>query len=86
MDQGKGPEEMVVLHPLGDVANPLSTDQIVAKFKNISRANIHPRWQDEILSALASLDTKGFPPLLAALSPPDNRYSTSQTRKLEPSA
>ena len=85
MDQGKGPEEMIVLDPLGDVANPLSNDQIVAKFKNISRANIHTQWQDEILSALASLDTKGFPPLLASLSPPDNRYSIYQTRKLEPS-
>ncbi|MDA9431820.1 MmgE/PrpD family protein [Bradyrhizobium sp. CCBAU 51627] len=85
MDQGKGLEEMIVLDPLGDVANPLSNDQIVAKFKNISRANIHTQWQDEILSALASLDTKGFPPLLAALSPPGNRYSTYQTRKLEPS-
>ncbi|QQO23781.1 MmgE/PrpD family protein [Bradyrhizobium diazoefficiens] len=77
MDQGKGPEEMVVWHPLGDVANPLSTDQVVAKFKNISRKNVHPQWQDEILSATARLGTIGFLPLLAALSPPDNRYSTS---------
>ncbi|MFB6452910.1 MmgE/PrpD family protein [Bradyrhizobium tunisiense] len=85
MDQGKGPEEMMVLHPLGDVANPLSNDQVVAKFKNISRANIHAQWQDDILSALASCDTKGLLPLLVALCPPDDRYSTSQTRKLEPS-
>ncbi|MFB9264771.1 MmgE/PrpD family protein [Bradyrhizobium erythrophlei] len=80
MDQGKGPEEMIVLHPLGDVANPLSTDQVVEKFKNITRENVHPQWQDEILSAIASLDTIGFLPLLAALSPPDSRYSTFQTR------
>lgn len=78
MDQGKGPEEMVVLHPLGDVANPLSSDEIIKKFKNVARKNVHPQWQDKILSAIASLDSIGFLPLLSALSPPDSRYSTSQ--------
>ncbi|TIL80488.1 MAG: MmgE/PrpD family protein, partial [Mesorhizobium sp.] len=57
MDQGDGPEERIVLHPLGDVANPLSTDQITEKFKNIARKSLHPQWQDEILSAIAGLDT-----------------------------
>ncbi|WP_363214689.1 MmgE/PrpD family protein [Mesorhizobium sp.] len=68
MDQGDGPEERIVLHPLGDVANPLSTDQITEKFKNIARKSLHPQWQDEILSAIAGLDTAGFVPLMAALS------------------
>ncbi|TKV70837.1 MmgE/PrpD family protein, partial [Bradyrhizobium elkanii] len=67
MDQGKGLEEMTVRHPLGDVANPLSTEQVVEKFKNISRKNLHPRWQEEILTAIGGLETAGFPPLLAAL-------------------
>lgn len=69
MDQGEGPEEMIVLHPLGDVANPLPSDLVVEKFKNIARGNIHPQWQDEILSLIANLDSMGFRPLLAALSP-----------------
>lgn len=80
MDQGRGPEEMIVLHPLGDVANPLSTDQVVQKFKNIARKNVHPQWQDEILSAITNLDSAGFLPLLAALSRRDSRRSTLQTR------
>ncbi|MER8874674.1 MmgE/PrpD family protein [Mesorhizobium sp. M0814] len=74
IDQGIGPEEMIVLHPLGDVANPLSTDQVVEKFKNISRENVHPRWQDEILSAIGNLETAGFLPLLSALLSPDGRH------------
>lgn len=68
IDQGSGPEEMTVSHPLGDVANPLSSAQIVQKFKNISRENVPPGWQDEILSAIGNLETVGFWPLLPALS------------------
>ncbi|MER9848856.1 MmgE/PrpD family protein [Mesorhizobium sp. M0106] len=79
IDQGKGPEEMTVPHPLGDVANPLSSDQIAEKFKNIAQKNVHPKWQDEILSAIASLDTTGFLPLLTALLPWDSRHWTSET-------
>ncbi|RWI34118.1 MAG: MmgE/PrpD family protein [Mesorhizobium sp.] len=74
IDQGNGPEEMIVLHPLGDVANSLSSDQVAEKFKNIARRNVHPRWQDEILSATASLETVGFRRLLTALLPPDGRH------------
>ncbi|RVB70940.1 MULTISPECIES: MmgE/PrpD family protein, partial [unclassified Mesorhizobium] len=36
IDQGSGPEEMIVRYPLGDVANPLSSEQVVEKFKNIT--------------------------------------------------
>lgn len=64
---------MIVLHPLGDVANSLSSDQVAEKFKNIARKNVHPRWQDEILAATASLETAGIPRLLTALLPPDAR-------------
>lgn len=71
IDQGDGPEERVVLHPLGDVANPLSAEQVVEKFKNITRENVHLSWQDHILSAIGDLETAGFLPLLTALSPPD---------------
>ncbi|RVB71711.1 MmgE/PrpD family protein, partial [Mesorhizobium sp. M6A.T.Cr.TU.014.01.1.1] len=68
IDQGSGPEEMIVRYPLGDVANPLSSEQVVEKFKNITRENVHPHWQDQILSAIKSLETAGFEPLVAALS------------------
>ncbi|AZO18031.1 MmgE/PrpD family protein [Mesorhizobium sp. M2A.F.Ca.ET.043.05.1.1] len=74
IDQGSGPEEMIVRYPLGDVANPLSSEQVVEKFKNITRNNVHPQWQEEILTAIASLDTTGFLPLLAALSPQEGRH------------
>lgn len=68
IDQGSGPEEMIVSHPLGDVANPLSGAQIVEKFRNISKEKIDPQWQDEILSAIANLETSGFAHLLSVLS------------------
>ncbi|BAB52543.1 MmgE/PrpD family protein [Mesorhizobium japonicum] len=68
MDQGKGPEERIVRHPLGDVASPLSADQVAEKFRSIGRENVHPRWQDEILSMIGNLETTGFRPLLATLS------------------
>ncbi|TGQ21431.1 MmgE/PrpD family protein, partial [Mesorhizobium sp. M00.F.Ca.ET.220.01.1.1] len=75
MDQGKGPEEMIVRHPLGDVLRPLSADQIWEKFKGLSRENVHPRWQDEILSAIGNLEAAGLGPLLAALSRRGRRYA-----------
>ncbi|TIU44139.1 MAG: MmgE/PrpD family protein, partial [Mesorhizobium sp.] len=75
MDQGKGPEEMIVRHPLGDVLRPLSADPIWEKFKGLSRENVHPRWQDEILSAIGNLEAAGLGPLLAALSRRGRRYA-----------
>ncbi|MER9534239.1 MmgE/PrpD family protein, partial [Mesorhizobium sp. M0309] len=74
VDQGKGAEEMIVRHPLGDVENPLSNDQVTQKFKNISRENIHPEWQDQILAAIAGLEAAGFLPLVAALSLRERRH------------
>ena len=76
MDQGVGLEEMIVLNPLGDVANPLSAYQVAQKFKTITRKNVHPQCQDEILSAIGNLDTAGFRALLAALSRRDSRPTT----------
>lgn len=68
IDQGDGPEEKVVLHPLGDVANPLSAGQMLEKFKNITRENLDRNWQDQILSAIANLENTGLMPLLAVVS------------------
>lgn len=73
MDQGYGLEELIVLHPLGDVANPMSGDQVAEKFRSIAREIVHPRWQDEILAAVGRLEIAGFHPLLSALSTPETR-------------
>ncbi|RUX26311.1 MmgE/PrpD family protein [Mesorhizobium sp. M2A.F.Ca.ET.042.01.1.1] len=68
MDQGKGIEEMLVLHPLGDVANPMSTDQIVEKFKNITE-DLGAEWQEKIIFSALNFEEGGMAPLVAALSP-----------------
>ena len=68
LDQGDGAEEMVVWHPLGDVANPMSREQVTEKFRNIARQTLPSSWQDEILAALDRLETAGFAPLFPALS------------------
>ncbi|BAB52574.1 MmgE/PrpD family protein [Mesorhizobium japonicum] len=68
IDQGKGPEETVVLHPLGDVANPLSKDQIVQKFKNITKI-LDADWQLRIISATLEFEKLGLASLIASLSP-----------------
>lgn len=70
LDQGDGSEELTILHPLGDVANPMSKDQIAVKFRNIGRENLQPKWQDGILAAIDGLETNGFRPLLSALTSP----------------
>ncbi|MDB5504282.1 MAG: hypothetical protein JWR89_4184 [Tardiphaga sp.] len=67
LDQGAGPERLTVLHPLGDVANPMNRSMVTEKFRHLGAANIDPEWQDEILAALEGLTTKGFRPLFAAL-------------------
>ncbi|WP_119390285.1 MmgE/PrpD family protein [Taklimakanibacter lacteus] len=68
LDQGDGPQELIVLHALGDVANPMSRDEIALKFRNIGREHLHPEWQDGILAAIDGLETGGFRPLLSALN------------------
>ncbi|NGO55633.1 MmgE/PrpD family protein [Allomesorhizobium camelthorni] len=82
MDQGRGPEEMVVRHALGDEANPLSTDQVVEKFKNISREHVDPKWQEQILTAIRSVETAGLLPLLPALSPRDSQAAARTAQQL----
>ncbi|MER9408214.1 MmgE/PrpD family protein [Mesorhizobium caraganae] len=75
LDQGYGPEEMVVLHPLGDTANPLSIEQIEEKFRNITRDCIGSQWQVEIVAAVSKLHTAGSAALFAALVPPHKMCS-----------
>lgn len=66
LDQGEGLEELVINHPLGDVANPMSWDQVTDKFKNIGRENLSPLHQEHIISAISTLETAGFAPLFSA--------------------
>jgi 2-methylcitrate dehydratase PrpD len=68
LDQGEGLQEMVVDHPLGDVANPMSWEQVARKFKNIGRANLNEVHQNNIISAVSGLGEAGFDPLLKVLS------------------
>ncbi|MBW8319336.1 MAG: MmgE/PrpD family protein [Arenimonas sp.] len=68
IDQGEGLEELVIDYPLGDVANPMSWDQVANKFKNIGRNSLSRQRQEHIISAISGLGTAGFAPLLNALS------------------
>lgn len=67
MDQGEGPKSLTVLHPLGDVANPMSRAQVIEKFRRIGATNVMPARQGKILDALDGLMDHGFAPLFAAL-------------------
>ena len=70
IDQGDGPQTMTVLHPLGDVTNPMSRDQVIAKFRKIGAVSVSSLWLDDILPALDGILEHGFVPLFTALSPP----------------
>lgn len=67
IDQGQGPEICTVEFPLGDVANPMSHQQVIDKFKQISSRSLSPAWQNVILEAAGNLPTAGFRPLYASL-------------------
>lgn len=73
IDQGKGARALVVQHPLGDVANPLTREQVKDKFRNIAGAVLDRSWQDEILATVDDLQGAGFKPFFAALTPPGLR-------------
>jgi 2-methylcitrate dehydratase PrpD len=67
LDQGEGPQSLTVPFPLGDVANPMSRQQVAAKFRQIAAANLDADRQHEILFALERLTYDGFRPLFSAL-------------------
>ncbi|MGV1831948.1 MmgE/PrpD family protein [Agrobacterium vitis] len=68
IDQGDGPEELTIVHALGDVANPLSVSQIGDKLRNISRDSLASSLQERLISAASVVHQEGFTPLFAALS------------------
>jgi 2-methylcitrate dehydratase PrpD len=67
---GDGPQSLTVLHALGDVANPMSSAQVIDKFRRIGAASVAPDWQETIVTALHRLAEDGLGPLLAALGAP----------------
>lgn len=77
IDQGNGAQEKIVLHPLGDVANPLTREQVRDKFKNIAGGVVDSQWQQEILSAVDDLQASGFKPFFKALAPTRNQLELS---------
>lgn len=70
IDQGDGPQSLTVLHPLGDVANPMTRAQVTDKFRRIARVSVKPELQETILAALNGLTDHGFGPLFTALHAP----------------
>lgn len=70
LDQGNGAEILTVDHPLGDVANPMSRDQVIEKLRRIGAMSLPPDWQDRIVTALDGLLQDGFAPLFDALAAP----------------
>jgi 2-methylcitrate dehydratase PrpD len=79
LDQGEGPLSLTVPHPLGDVANPMSREQVTEKFRRIGAANLAADRQDAILAALDGLTRDGFRPLFAALAAPPARLRLVST-------
>lgn len=79
IDQGEGPRSLTVPYPLGDVANPMSREQVTEKFRRIGAANVAPDWQEAILAALDGLTRDGFRPLFAALGPQPPRLRLVST-------
>ncbi len=81
IDQGDGIQEKLVLHPLGDVANPMSEDQIIEKLQRLA-AELGVVDTDEIVSCLLGIETKGIRPLFEALSQNFLRESHAQTQQV----
>lgn len=79
MDQGDGVDRRTVIHALGDVANPMSREQVTEKFRRISFASVDTAWGDEIIAALDGLSHQGFAPLFAVLK---KRAALSRNAKL----
>ena len=77
LDQGDGPEVMTVLSPRGDVANPMRRDEVITKFRRITRATLCEAAQDRILVALDGLLEQGFAPVLRALALADPETLTA---------
>lgn len=67
LDQGDGPEVLTILSPRGDVANPMTREEVTTKFRRITRATLSETDQTRIVAALDGVLTTGFAPLFSAL-------------------
>lgn len=61
-----GQHQREVMHPLGDPANPMSRDRLLAKFNAATRALN----ADKVLSAITEFDNGQYAPLVCALADP----------------
>ncbi len=67
LDQGDGPRFQTIDYPLGDVANPMSRDQVIEKFRRVGAEVLPVQRQDAILEAAIRLEKDGFHPLFSVL-------------------
>lgn len=68
LDQGDGPRTLLVEHPLGDVANPMSDGDIREKFLHLTAGLIAADRQSAILDRIAALPLGPAASFLAALT------------------
>jgi 2-methylcitrate dehydratase PrpD len=65
-----GRYETVCYHPRGDPANPMRWDELVDKFRRLSRAVLPEPRQADIVRAVKGLPNQGLAPLLDLLAQP----------------
>ncbi|TIQ37067.1 MAG: MmgE/PrpD family protein [Mesorhizobium sp.] len=77
LDQGAGPRTLTIHHPRGDVANPMSRQEIEDKFRVLAEGILPAAVIANVIAAVDGLARDGATPLYAALSrrtslnPPD---------------
>ena len=67
LDQGDGPRSMTVEHPRGDVANPMTADEIAAKLRALCAGHLPATTPDAIIAAVEDVEVAGLAPVIAAL-------------------
>ena len=68
LDQGEGPQTRTVHHPRGDVANPMSREEIEEKFRILAEDILSQEAVAEVIAAVDRLARDGAEALHAALS------------------
>ena len=66
----RGDYEKLVTDALGDPANPLDAASLESKFRTLSRGIMPPQAQDEMIAAIARLDTGGYSRFIELLRRP----------------
>lgn len=82
LDQGQGPVERIVTHPLGDVANPMSRAQLHAKFLHFTAGHLTPDRQQGLIGAVETLQGLRARSVLARLTAGPARQNPSDTIKM----